>query len=154
MATDWVTVDASPEHERGLVYMWLEGTKRSRIGRSCPDPRTYWRSHVPVVEFLLRSPVTRTRVACDPDIPDSILAFSCTSGPTLHYATVKRAAVRAGFGTELLGAVVSDDMMRGSTGYTFEVPRLTDGEGASVWTPPRSWYPDTTWFARHLLGAA
>lgn len=154
MATDWVTVDATPEHERGLVYMWLEGTKRSRVGRSAPEPRTYWRSHVPVVEYLLRSTVTRTKVVSDPDIPDSILAFSCTSGPTLHYATVKRSAVRRGFGTELLSAVLSQDMMRGATGCTFEIPRLTDGNGESVWTPPRSWYQDTTWFARHFLEAA
>jgi len=134
--------------------MWLEGAKQTRAAKAAGAARTYWRSHVPVVEYLLRSPATETRVVSDPEVPDSILAFACTSGPALHWVTVKRSAVRAGFGPELLREVLPESMLEGPTPCTFEQLRLSDGSGQTVWRPPASWYVDPAWFARHFLEAA
>lgn len=151
---EWATRPAGPEHESGLVFMWLEGAKRCRAGKAQPSARTYWNSHVPTVEYLLRSPdVAQTVVAGLEGVPDSILAFACTSGPTVHMVAVHRDWVKAGEGMNLLAAVLPAELMRGPTAYTFEVPHLTDGQGQRVWGPPRSWYPDPTWFARHFIGA-
>lgn len=149
---DWVTRPAGPEHESGLVYMWLEGAKRCRQGRAHSTGRTYWTSHVPIVEYLLRTDAAQTTVAGLAGVPDSILAFACTSGPTVHMVAVHRDWVRAGVGTDLLSAVLSPEQMRGPTPYTFEVPRMSDGTGTTVWRPPRSWYSDPTWFGRHFIG--
>lgn len=125
------------------------------------DWAAFWTDHKPIVVKLLAcSDVT---VACDPEAPEVIWGYCCTDGSdTLHQVLVKRSIHRASAAADESGqwsvtTGISGDIYRAllggmlgrATGYTHDPVDMRRKElrtqGIDV---PRSWYPDTTWFAR------
>lgn len=161
VSAEWVKRPFVPEDENGLIYLWEKSYAHSSYGKArgahrdgTADERAYWNDQAPTVEWLLAN--ADVTVICDPEraqyepgLPAIIWAFACTSGDTVHYVCVKRAAARAG-----LGADIVRDMLGGRLdkpcGYTHELVEMRSAAcGVRL---PRDWYVDSTWFGRRLLG--
>ena len=158
---DWVKRAYVSGDEKGIMYLWLKSFAHSRFGRckgasvsNTPAERRYWSEQAPVVEYLLAN--AETTVAADPDRPDVIWAFACTSGDNVvHYATVKRqviSTVGEDFGAEIMRDLLGErlektcfmthEIVWGQTGL--EMPRRASDQKAL-------WVLDPTWFGRALL---
>lgn len=156
--TDWIKRAFVPEDEDAVVYLWLKSYAHSAYGKSrgahidaTPEERAYWGDHAPVVEWLLHNATVEVlcqpeRSTHEPGRPAVIWAFACTSGDTVHYACVKRSAVKAGFASEMVRDLLGDRLDR-CVGYTHEIPDMRKGTyGAS----PR-WFPDLAFLPERMV---
>lgn len=151
-AADWLVRPYEAGDEDACVYLWLKSYAHSRYGTqlgahidASPAERRYWDEHQPLVLSLLRN--EDSRVVCDPSRPNVILGFACTSGADLvHYVVVKRSAVKAGFGRELVAELLGDRLKRRCY-TTFEQTELRrDQSGVSL---PEEWRrADPLWIWR------
>lgn len=155
-AADWLVRPYDPTPKTGdedaCVYLWLKSYAHSRYGTqlgahidATPAERRYWDEHQPLVLGLLRN--EDTRIACDPERPRVILGFACTTGDDLvHYVVVKRSAVKAGFGPELMRELLGTRLTRRCY-TTFEQTELRrDQSGVSL---PEEWRrADPLWIWR------
>lgn len=158
--SEWLKRPYEPSDQAGVLYVWLKSFAHSRYGRvrgaemtHTPAETRYWAEQAPVVEWLLAN--ATTEVACDPERPEIIWAFACTSAPkTVHYFAVKRSVI------EEVDAVFAADMLRdllgaalGETrGMTHELPWRESGLPMPTRPDGKAlWYLDSTWMGRALL---
>lgn len=150
------------EDEDGVLSLWLKSYARSAYGlarradeTTGPHVRAYWAEQAPLVEALLRS--ADTELVMDPDRvhasehgPAVFYGFACTSGDTVHYVCVKRSAVKAGLGADIVRELLGSRLER-PCGYTHELVEMRSGAcGVRL---PRDWYSDSTFLARRVVGA-
>lgn len=172
MSELWVKRAAVPEDEGALVYLWLKGYAHARenVTRGAnrdhsEAERTYWREHAPIVEALLRSQTVE--VLCHPERvhassagPAQIFGFACTTGDVVHWVCIKRKYARDAMLRDLCADMVRDllgDRLERPCAYTHELVEMRRHPvrpapcGVAL---PASWYEDTWWVARQMLGGA
>ncbi|MES2359982.1 MAG: hypothetical protein V4529_16705, partial [Gemmatimonadota bacterium] len=173
---EWVKRPYAPEDEDGIVYLWtasysrgIEGEERGAHVRQVPiressgsayvreKTRELWAEQAPLVERLLSAPWATTEVICDPERvyasaagPAVIWGFACTSGDVVHYVSVKRDVVRAGFGPDIVRELLGDRLDRACT-FTHELVEMRTGScGVKL---PRNWsWEWNLWLPRRLVG--
>lgn len=155
--TPWVVRDFVPEDEACVVATWLKGYAHAReIGAipsmrearidAHPDEVFFWQVHQPIVTSLV-SPST-VRVVCDPKratyepgAPAVIWAWACMTGSTVHWVMVKRSAMRAGLGEDIVRDLLGDRLEREQR-TTFELVDL-----ARLKLIPPQWKRDRGWLS-------
>ncbi len=161
------------EDENALVALWCGSYMRSLEGiargahlehgrgaeeRSTPAvreaARKMWAEQAPLVEVLLAS--TDVEVICDParsvttpEGPAVIWGFAATTGDVIHFVCVKRDAVKAGIGPDIVRDLLGTRLERPCT-FTHELVEMRTGAcGVRL---PRSWGWDSLWLPRRLVG--
>lgn len=162
MTPPWVKRAAVPADEDALVYLWLKSWAHSAYGiargahkDATQDERDYWADEAPLVEALLRN--ATVEVVCDPERADYsdgqravLWAFACTTGDVVHWVGVKRSAVKAGIGADVVRDLLGDRLDK-ACGYTRELVELRTGAcGVRL---PRAWYLDATYVGRSFVGS-
>lgn len=163
MSNEWIKRPYVPEEdEDGVLSLWLKSYGRSAYGlargadeHTGPKVRAYWAEQAPLVEVLLAS--SEVVVACDPDRvhaselgPAVFYGFACMSGDVVHYVCIKRSAVKAGLGPDIVRDLL-DGRLERACGYTHDLVEMRTGAcGVRL---PRDWYSDSTFIARRLVGA-
>jgi hypothetical protein len=170
---EWVKRPAEPEDEDALVYLWCESYTRGQEGiergahlphgrgdtsKASPEVRAakreMWAEQAPLVEVLLRS--ADVEVVCDPERaraseagPAVLWGFACTSGDVVHYVCVKRNAVKAGLGPDIVRDLLGSRLQR-PCWFTHELVEMRlEKSGVSL---PRAWGWDSLWLPRRLVG--
>lgn len=175
MTPDWIKRPYLPaEDEDALVFLWCTSYMRSHEGvargaylersgggdesRGSPTVRAavceLWAEQAPLVTMLLAN--SDVEVVCDPERsrtsaagPAVIWGFACTSGDVVHYVLVKRNAVKAGLGPDIVRDLLGDRLERPCR-FTHELVEMRSGAcGVKL---PRSWGWDSLFLARRLAG--
>jgi hypothetical protein len=143
-----------------VVYSWLKSYAHSAYGISrgahedrSPEELAYWAEQKPVVEALLRG--CSVVVACDVGAPHVIWGWACTSDDVVHYVLCKRKVHDVdGLSAQVYRALLGDRLER-AVPMTHElVDFRRAGLRAGGVMLPRSWFLDSTWFARNMRRAA
>jgi hypothetical protein len=154
--SDWIVRPYEAEDEACVVSMWLKSYAHARevteTGLASasvdghPDEIRFWKVHQPIVMGLLAE--SEILVACDPDRvhaepgkPAVIWAWACLSGDTVHWVAVKRTAVKAGLGEDLVKALLGDRLEREQR-TTFEMVDM-----ARMRLIPKGWKRDRGWLS-------
>lgn len=151
----WIVRDYVPEDEACVVSTWLKGYAHAKEIAGIPSMREaredahanevyFWQVHQPIVTSLV-SPST-VRVVCDPrrstyepGAPAVIWAWACMSGDTIHWVMVKRSAVKAGLGEDLVRAMLGDRLEREQR-TTFELVDMSRLKMIpAFWRRDRGW---------------
>jgi hypothetical protein len=136
--TDWIVRPYEAEDEGCVVSMWLKSFANAREHETTKYPNAakdghsdqvrFWRIHQPIVTGILGA--STITVACDParaehkpGEPAVIWAWACVSEDTVHWVGVKRNAVQAGIGPDLVRALLGDRLDRPQA-TTFELVDL------------------------------
>jgi hypothetical protein len=144
------------EDESCVVSMWLKSYAHSREVQETglqsasvdghPDEIRFWKIHQPIVMGLLAE--STILVACDPERatyepgkPAVIWAWACVSGDTIHWVAVKRNAVKADLGPDLVRDLLGDRLEREQR-TTFE---MTDMSRMRL--IPKGWKRDRGWLS-------
>ena len=152
----WIVRDYVPEDEACVVATWLKGYAHAREVADTglrdagvdgsPDEIRFWRIHQPIVTALLGS--ARIRVVCDPQRstyddghPAVIWAWACVDDDSVHWVMVKRSAIKAGLGEDLVRALLGDRLEREQR-TTFELVDV-----ARLRLIPKAWKRDRGWLA-------
>lgn len=139
----WQVRKAESADLGGVVFLWLESFWRSRHGggfRFDGGKSVYWEAHEPRVHRLLaRSEVT---IACDPQAPAVIWAFSVCEGDTVHYVLAKRRFHREEISADMFRDLLGERLARPCV-YTHELVEFRREEvrkrGLEI---PESWRLD------------
>lgn len=152
----WIVRDYVPEDEACVVSTWLKGYAHARevsdaglreagVDGSADEIR-FWRIHQPIVTALL--PASQIRVVCDPNratYEDGqlavIWAWACFDDDSVHWVMVKRSAIKAGLGEELVRALLGDRLEREQR-TTFELVDM-----ARLRLIPKAWRRDRGWLS-------
>lgn len=153
---EWVVRPYEADDESCVVSMWLKAYARSRevvdtglakageLGHR--DQIRFWKIHQPIVMGILAE--SQVLVACDPSRvhaepgqPAVIWAWACISGDTVHWVGVKRSAVDAGLGEDLVKALLGDRLEREQQ-TTFEMTDLS-----RLRMIPKAWKRDRGWLS-------
>lgn len=158
------------------MFLWtasylrgLEGVERGAHVREVPireslgsayvreNTRELWAEQAPLVERMLAAPWVDTEVVCDPERVRTTAAgaaviwgFASTTGDVVHYLCIKRDAVKAGFGPDIVRDLLGDRLERPCT-YTHDLVELRTGScGVKL---PRNWnWEWSLWLPRRLVG--
>lgn len=156
MSGDWLLRPFEADDEDCVVSTWLKGFAHSReVSESgldkahvdgSEDERRYWKIHQPIVTALVGS--CDVVVACDPErvhsVPGSpavIWGWACTDGDTVHWVCVKRSAVKAGLGEDIVRDLLGDRLTRVQR-TTFDLVDLS-----RMKLIPPSWKRDRGWLS-------
>lgn len=156
MSADWVVRPYEAADENCVVSMWLKSYAHARevietgLRHAAEDGHAeeirFWKIHQPIVMGLLER--ASLVVACDPSRstyeggrPAVIWAWACVSGETVHWVAVKRSAIQAGLGPDLVRAVLGDRLDKPQS-TTFE---LTDLRRLQM--VPKTWLRDRGWLS-------
>lgn len=145
--TDWLKRPYDPETDHdAIVALWLRSYSLSPYGKRVEhyDRLRY------VVSWLLNSGVAKTEVICDPEHPEIIWAFACTTGENIvHYTVVKNSAVRLGLSAEMLRELLGDRLDR-RCHYTFDPAEFLPSRCEEHKVDRPDWRPDLLWLALNL----
>ncbi len=136
--------------------MWLKGYSKSREVHETGlekasepghrDQIRFWKIHQPIVMGVLAE--ADVVVACDPQRsnyepgqPAVIWAWACMTGDVVHWVAVKRTAVEAGLGEDLVRALLGDRLEREQR-TTFEMVDM-----ARLRLIPKNWKRDRGWLS-------
>lgn len=170
MGQDWIRRPYRAEwDEAAVMYLWMKSLCHTRAGiqagahvKASPQEVAFWDEHRPVLSWLLEH--SDVEVLMDPERvepsskgPTVLWAFAATTGDVVHGVVVKRSAVRAGFGPDMIRDLLGDRFSR-RCAYTLEIPQMRprgpERDALAGLTMPGSWFPDHTWLIRSMVRAA
>lgn len=146
---------AVAEDEACIVSMWLSSYAFAREVKplhpgaelkGSTEQVAFWRLYQPIVTGLVR--LGEVTVLCDPersehteDSPAVLWGWACTSGPLVHYVGIKRSALKAGLGQDMLADLLGSKLGERCT-TTFELVDLYP-----LKLIPAGWRKDSEWLA-------